>query len=138
MSKHSFGWLLLVATCVFMAGIVAPQLIPKASGQQVLPGGRPAKIQSFYASVASDRWLVVIPTVPGEHGMIIQNLHTNDTGTYELQVNLGGDWVTAVLVRGSPQNVVFVPGIPVPAGASVRLEVASPTELHCTAIGYTY
>ncbi len=74
MSKKSLGLMVVVSMAVFMVGLALSDFVPQASGQQVLPGGRPAKIHSFYGHGASTFELT--DAVPGDHGFIITDVVT--------------------------------------------------------------
>jgi hypothetical protein len=146
MSRQSFAWSIVGATVVFVLGFAASELVPTATGQEILPGGRPAKIQSYYVAATVGDPVVVIPSVPGPHGFILTDIvaHRSESGPGELIVQQGAVEKARILVAGVTERIGahyhFESGIRLESGEEIKVDVrggSSPTT-YATLSGYSF
>lgn len=142
---------LLVVCCIALIVVVGSAFT--APGQssakaQILPGGRPAKIHSYYAEGTDN--ITIIPSVPGTNGFIITDIIANHSatgtdnsgwlkqGTEQIaHVEIPRIYAT-MTTRTAPNSYHFASGIRLSPGTALVLDVADPASVRITVMGYEF
>ena len=141
MSQRQLRLFILVTTALILAALAVSEYTPRASGQQIVPGGRPARIRSYFVTVETGGQATLIPTVEGVNGTILTDfVFDGASGIYlRIEVDTGSGWEPKAKFKfenGVHPKYSFQSGIPVPAGSTVR--VVTNDARSVTVSGYTY
>ncbi len=143
MSKQSMIWVVVVIAALFVLGPGLSDFVTKADAQQVLPGGRAAKIRSYYKYGSSG---TIIASAEGPNGFIITDVMFIPVGGAHIDsLRLGVDsdiiayFANGTDSTGAVESFHFESGLPVPAGSEVTFHTGtSGRSIQLTISGYTF
>ena len=137
MSKQSTLW---AAVVICASALIGSAIVysPSAQGGPTIPqGGQTGKIRSYFAQASTGSYATIIPSAEGMNGFLITDIHQNTpSGSYELEFNEGSGFI--LLFRSTQPGVSFKSGLPIPAGAEVRIKNGASGTLFYTIVGHTY
>lgn len=143
MSRNS---IVVAAVCLAGLAVVVSGLLTdraEAQGQpQILPGGRPARIRSYFISGVNPG--AIIKQVEGRFGMIITDILV-DAEPFAGSVLIYEDAGAGPELKGrfrvqvdGNTHLRFESGLPVSAGSSISVSRDAPGEASYTIMGYIY
>lgn len=142
MSKKLTGLILIAGTATLFVFAASPGVTPTANAQQILPGGRPAKIRSYFKEIGNNPG-VVIPALTEVHGFIITDIVIDDYAGSEsprLRLMQGAALLLSVREDNDKNglHLRFESGIPVAPNEDVTGTISNAGGAWLTISGYTY